>query len=136
MESESNNELPSVSLAWIGDSEDRPLYLGAASRSRITPKMDSELWTFVKSKGMDEKMFRAMVEGRLPPKHKPEEEEKSELSEASSSETVATLGDIAIDKETLAQAALLKQMKNSFGSAACIQVTRFFENIFCNNLKY
>jgi hypothetical protein len=39
----------------------RPMYVGQASKPILTPKMDSLLWAFVKSKGMDEKMFRALV---------------------------------------------------------------------------
>ncbi len=37
------------------------MYVGQAVKPIITPKMDSLLWAFVKNKGMDEKMFRALV---------------------------------------------------------------------------
>ena len=140
--------------------------------------MDTKLWEFVQQKGMDQKMFRALVscllkyilssqfiiltyvfifvslfiekflsvpvrhshsivgifffipkvcqlmgfctffqvEGRLPPKGS---------SKASASDQVNAVGPdgtlISLDRETLAQVTLVKQMKESFGSTACLQ---------------
>ena len=39
----------------------RPVYVGQSVKPIITPQMDAFLWTFVKKKDMDEKMFRALV---------------------------------------------------------------------------
>ncbi len=50
-----------ASLVWIGDAEDRPTYVGQATKVQINAKMDAALWDFVKTKYMDEKMFRALV---------------------------------------------------------------------------
>ncbi len=50
-----------ASLVWIGDSDDRPRYFGQATTTQLTAKMDSALWTYVRGKQMDEKMFRALV---------------------------------------------------------------------------
>ena len=50
-----------ASLAWLGDLNDRPIYLGHSNKVNITPSMDSSLWSFVAGKKMDEKMFRALV---------------------------------------------------------------------------
>ena len=50
-----------ASLAWLGDVDDRPIYLGRSNKVNITPSMDSSLWSFVADKKMDEKMFRALV---------------------------------------------------------------------------
>lgn len=56
------------------------------------------------------------VEGRLPPKGS---------SKASASDQVNAVGPdgtlISLDRETLAQVTLVKQMKESFGSSACLQ---------------
>ncbi|TRY75384.1 hypothetical protein TCAL_06343 [Tigriopus californicus] len=106
-----NSSLPRASLGWIGSEGDRPSYQGSTSRLTITSTMDTMLWSFVKAKGMDEKTFRALVEGRLPPK-----ESVQEVSLPLPDGT-----EIALDKETLAQAALLKQMKDSFGGEACME---------------
>ena len=54
-------------------------------------------------------LCRALVEGRLPPR------------EPEISLTTSDGSTISLDKETLAQAALLKQMKSSFGSSACLK---------------
>lgn len=105
------SSLPRASLGWIGSEDDRPSYQGSTSRLTITSTMDTMLWSFVKAKGLDEKTFRALVEGRLPPK-----ESVQEVSLPLPDGT-----EIALDKETLAQAALLKQMKESFGGEACME---------------
>ena len=52
---------PEASLVWLGNVDDRPVYVGRSTQVNITPNMDSSLWSFVASKKMDEKMFRAMV---------------------------------------------------------------------------
>lgn len=114
---ESVHDLPKASLVWLGQEDARPNYLGQGSTPVITAKMDSLLWQHVRSKNMDEKMFRALVEGRLPPKQK-----DADVASTSSSSTTTSDGiPLSLDKETLAQAALLQQMKTQFGSKACLQ---------------
>eukprot|EP00095_Tigriopus_kingsejongensis_P007798 maker-scaffold370_size193435-snap-gene-0.43 protein:Tk07798 transcript:maker-scaffold370_size193435-snap-gene-0.43-mRNA-1 annotation:"unknown" len=110
---DNSSTMPRASLAWLGCAGDRPQYQGSTSRLQMTPEMDTSLWSFVKAKGLDERTFRALVEGRLPPK--PVEESEVQVADPESG-TV-----ISLDKETLAQAALLKQMKESFGGQACME---------------
>ena len=109
-----------ASLVWVGDPDDRPRYLpGQATGTQLTAKMDSALWTFAREKRMDERMFRALVEGRLPPKEPP-----ASASSASSAPVSVTTQDgttVQLDPETLAQAALLQKMKASFGQEACLE---------------
>ena len=107
------SDIQKASLVWLGDEESRPVYIGQGSRPNITPKMDSVLWDFVKTKNMDQKMFRALVEGRLPPKPPTSTDKVQAIGPDGSS--------ICLDKDTLQQAALLSKMKSSFGPAACIQ---------------
>ena len=76
--------------------------------------MDEALWKFVKEKKMDEKMFRALVEGRLPPKQKPRKNINMEVEAPDGTK-------VQVDDEVLAQAALLKQMKDKFGSDAMMK---------------
>merc|ERR1712154_286477 len=63
---------------------------------------------------MDEKMFRALIQGRLPPK--PNEMTTTEIEIVSAGGKTST-----VDEETLAQVELLKQMKSSFGTTAVLQ---------------
>lgn len=102
---QSPGSMPKANLVWVGDQDYRPCYQGQGIKPVINANMDSNLWNFVRSKDMDEKMFRALVEGRLPPK----------LSQTSKTVTPD------VDSETLAQAALLKQMKERFGPKACLK---------------
>ena len=55
------SDLQRAAIAWLGDEESRPYYIGQGSWPAITPKMDSMLWEYVKTKNMDQKMFRALV---------------------------------------------------------------------------
>ena len=79
--------------------------------------MDADLWEFVSSKQMDVKMFKALVEGRLPPKEKNEKRKTKRITtvETSDGQTVE------VDDEDLAQAALFKQMKTQFGKDALMK---------------
>jgi len=114
------SDLQRASLVWLGGEKSRPTYMGQGSRPNITPDMDSALWEFVKSKGMDQKMFRALVEGRLGPK--PQASAGLDVGGNAAVRAVGPDGAaISLDQETLQQAALLKQMKESFGSGACLQ---------------
>jgi hypothetical protein len=56
-----SNSTPKVAIAWLGDDDDRPMYLGQTSKINISQKMEESLWAFVRGKKMDEKMFRALV---------------------------------------------------------------------------
>lgn len=56
-----SNDMPRASLVWLGDEFARPKYVGASAKLEINAQMDAELWKFVSSKKMDEKMFRALV---------------------------------------------------------------------------
>lgn len=53
------------SLVWLATPEDRPYYQNAGNRSVISAGMDQRLWEFVKSKNMDAKMFRAVVDANV-----------------------------------------------------------------------
>ena len=64
---------------------------------------------------MDEKMFRALVEGRLPPKEKkPKSKVVAEVEAPDGTK-------VQVDDEVLTQAALLQQMKTKFGSDALMK---------------
>ena len=79
--------------------------------------MDADLWDFVATKKMDVKMFKALVEGRLPPKEK---NEKRKTKRNISVET-ADGQTVEVDDEDLAQAALFRQMKSQFGNDALMK---------------
>lgn len=104
-----SSEVPRPSLVWLGSEETRPRYSGQNTKPIITEQMDKDLWSLVSSKKMDVKMFKAMIEGRLPPKN-------------SKSKVVTTSGaTMEVDDEDLAQVALLKQMKAQFGKDALMK---------------
>ena len=107
-------DVPKASLLWLGDQNSRPKYLGQSTKALINAEMDEALWKFVKEKKMDEKMFRALVEGRLPPKQKPR---KNIITEVEAPDGTK----VQVDDEVLTQAALLKQMKDKFGSDALMK---------------
>jgi len=109
-------DLPQASLVWPGDDDSRPMYHGQATRPTITPKMDAQLWEFVQKKNMDQRMFRALVEGRLPPKPK---ESVSEPIGTITANTEELKNDV--DPETLKMASLLTKMKSSFGDNGMLQ---------------
>ena len=127
-------------LLWVGDLDDRPNFSSNSTTCDISPKMDAALWNFARLKEMDECTFRALVEGRLPAKKSkplvlptptPSLQQQQQQPETSSSVSFAakevnvTTSDgrrISVDEDTLAQAALLQQMKEKFGSTdACMQ---------------
>ena len=56
-----NLDAPQASLVWLGDHQARPKYCAQETSPIMTAQMDSDLWKFVKTKKMDEKMFRALV---------------------------------------------------------------------------
>ena len=56
-----NQEVPQASLVWLGNDEDRPTYNGRETIPVMNAQLDEKLWAFVKTKQMDEKMFRALV---------------------------------------------------------------------------
>ena len=58
---ERNNKRQEASLVWLGSVDDRPVYSGRSTQVNISASMESSLWSFVASKKMDEKMFRALV---------------------------------------------------------------------------
>lgn len=108
--------LPCANLVWLGDKDSRPMYHGQATRPTITPKMDSQLWEFVQKKHMDQKMFRALVEGRLPPKPKDPSYESRNDTDTMSEDKKSD-----VDPETLKMASLLTQMKSNFGESGMFQ---------------
>merc|ERR1712111_283502 len=113
-EEQAGLEVPKASLLWLGDQNSRPKYLGQSTKSVINVEMDEPLWKFVKEKKMDEKMFRALVEGRLPPKEKDAFDSKAIVAEVETPDG----NKVKVDNEVLTQAALLQQMKARFGSDA------------------
>jgi hypothetical protein len=56
-----HHNVPRASLVWLGGDGGRPNYLGQNTAPIINSQMDADLWKFVRSKQMDEKMFRALV---------------------------------------------------------------------------
>ena len=64
-------------------------------------------------------MFKALVEGRLPPKEKKEKMKSGKMAVAKVE--TADGKTIEVDDEDLAQAALFKQMKNQFGKDALMK---------------
>ena len=58
---ERNDGRQEASLVWLGSVDDRPVYSGRSTQVNISASMESSLWSFVASKKMDEKMFRALV---------------------------------------------------------------------------
>lgn len=99
------------SLVWLGEEASRPKYNGQATSPMINEQMDKDLWTFVGSKQMDVKMFKAMIEGRLPPKEPKETFKKKVITKVET----ATGETVEVDEDDLATAALLKQIKTQFG---------------------
>ena len=110
-------DVPQTSLVWLGDPACRPKFSGLSPKPIMTEQMDADLWEFVSSKQMDVKMFKALVEGRLPPKEKNEKRKTKRITtvETSDGQTVE------VDDEDLAQAALFKQMKTQFGKDALMK---------------
>ena len=117
-------EMPEASLVWFGDENSRPFYIGPGTQPEISPRMDSLLNNFLRLKNMDTKMFTSLIQGKLMP--------KSAIAPTPPPASATTTGGTAvasssltvpagIDPETLKQAALLQQMKTSFGSTACLQ---------------
>ena len=56
-----NFDGPQASVVWLGSVNERPKYAGLETTPVINAQIDEKLWEFVKSKKMDEKMFRALV---------------------------------------------------------------------------
>ena len=56
-----NFDGPQASVVWLGTVNERPKYVGLETTPVINAQIDEKLWEFVKSKKMDEKMFRALV---------------------------------------------------------------------------
>ena len=56
-----NFDGPQASVVWLGTVNERPKYVGLETTPAINAQIDEKLWEFVKSKKMDEKMFRALV---------------------------------------------------------------------------
>ena len=110
-------DVPQTSLVWLGDESCRPKFVGQSTKPVITEQMDADLWDFVATKKMDVKMFKALVEGRLPPKEK---NEKRKTKRNISVET-ADGQTVEVDDEDLAQAALFRQMKSQFGNDALMK---------------
>ena len=110
-------DVPQTSLVWLGDESCRPKFSGQSTKPVMTEQMDADLWEFVASKKMDVKMFKALVEGRLPPKEKKEKHKNKRITtvETQDGQTVE------VDDEDLAQAALFKQMKTQFGNDALMK---------------
>lgn len=110
-------DVAQTSLVWLGEESSRPKFAGQSIKPVITEQMDADLWDFVATKKMDVKMFKALVEGRLPPKEK---NEKRKTKRITSVET-ADGQTVEIDDEDLAQAALFRQMKTQFGNDALMK---------------
>ena len=110
-------DVPQTSLVWLGDESCRPKFVGQSTKPVITEQMDADLWDFVATKKMDVKMFKALVEGRLPPKEKNEKRKTKRITtvETADGQTVE------VDDEDLAQAALFRQMKTQFGNDALMK---------------
>ena len=112
-------DVPQASLVWLGDESSRPKYAGGQNTTpMMTEAMDEKLWEFVGSKQMDVKMFKALVEGRLPPKEK---KEKLKSNKVVTKVETPDGNTIEVDDEDLAQAALFKQMKTQFGKDALMK---------------
>ena len=88
----------SVSLAWLGGSGDRPTYKGLDSKPFISEITDSHLKLWLAGKNLEMAQFKSIVEG-------------------GSLNSIKSQGESeVVDQETLAQANILKKMKEKFGS--------------------
>ena len=90
----------SASLVWLGGPGDRPRYKGLDTKPFITEIMDSHLKLWLAGKDMEMAQFKSILEGCAPSTKPHSVKGGSEM----------------VDRETLAQASILKKMKEQYGS--------------------
>merc|ERR1719400_3000146 len=108
-----NSDRPQACLVWLGDEKSRPKYLGQGDRPQLSEEMDKILWDFVQKKGMDQKMFRSLVEGKLQP--------KGSIKVGQMTAVGPDGTPVSVDSETLQQAMLLQQFQKTFGKEGSLQ---------------
>ena len=91
-------EKGSASLVWLGGPGDRPSYKGLDTKPFISEIMDSHMKLWLAGKNMEMAQFKSIAEGGTLV-NKPQSDE-----------------DGMVDPETLAQASILKKMKEQYGS--------------------
>jgi len=91
-------EKGSASLVWLGGPGDRPSYKGLDTKPFISEIMDSHMKLWLAGKNMEMARFKSIVDGDTLSTKSPSE--KAEM----------------VDQETLAQASILKKMKEQYGS--------------------
>ncbi len=112
-------------LAWLGtDEAARPRFNGFGESCLITEKMNAQLFQLTSTKGINVPTFRALVEGRLPPKSRADETIEVKTSDGSV---------VNVDKETLEQAAALKALKDSMTSDKEEAVKAFMKTLLDKN---
>ena len=91
-------EKGSASLVWLGGPGDRPSYKGLDTKPFVSEIMDSHMKLWLAGKNIEMARFKSIVDGDTLSSKPPSE--KDEM----------------VDQETLAQASILKKMKEQYGS--------------------